>query len=169
MPFTFYLKIFKQENKMKKINQLLLATCIFAISNIASAAIITGTINFSSETNAFWTPVDGAWNSTTLAASTGMAFTAGDNGFDQNITGGTGTFTGMENTGVDFKDFQFDPLAAGTPLWEFDFGVTTYTFTMNTVSFLSKGGSTILLEGTGYMLQTVRDQYQESSVCFRFL
>ncbi|MDH5611247.1 MAG: PEP-CTERM sorting domain-containing protein [Gammaproteobacteria bacterium] len=141
---------------MKTLRQLLLTASIFAISSVASAIVmpttpIVGGIAFSSETNAYWTSVDSLWNSTTLAASTGISFTAGDNGFDQNVVEGTGSFAGTENTGVDFFDFQFSPLASGTPLWSFNYSGLTYSFTMNSVTTLVKGTSTILLEGNGFM------------------
>ncbi len=137
---------------MNKFTKLISASALLAFASAASALpTIVGDIAFSSETDAFWTPVDSADVATTLALSTGITFTAGVNGFDQNVVSANGDFSGTETTGVDFLDFQFDPLTSGTPLWTFDFGGDTYSFTMNAVTTLSKGNTSILLEGTGFM------------------
>ena len=49
---------------------------------------------------------------------------------------------------MDFNDFVFDPLVAGTQLWTFTSG-GAYSFSMSTINIVSQTANSISLEGTG--------------------
>lgn len=141
-------------NKFK----LLLASSIFAISGAVSAMPIVGEVAFTSETGSSWSAVDAFNADTTVAASTGVKFSPSvTTGFWGHVTNANGTFAGTENTEAEFFDFQFNPLVAGSTLWTFDTGMTTYSLTMNAVNTVLKGDTTLTVEGSGLLSVTGYD------------
>ena len=150
-----YYKFINLENEMNKFSKLIAAVALSAFAGAASAVSIVGAIGFSSVDGATWDAVDSTNTITSIAAATGIKFNASLDpsfvGVDQAVRVATGSFAGTVGENVNFFDFQFDPLAAASPLWAFSVGSTDYSFNMNAVSTIQRTSSTITLTGTGYM------------------
>ena len=136
---------------MKKILNTLLAFGMLAIASTASAVPIVGSVAFGTNPGASWVPTGG-----TVATATGVAFigTTPANDDEGVVTGATGTFAGSEGTIADFMDFVFNPLTAGTQLWQFDYAGNTFKLFMNASTIVAQTSSIISLTGTGMLTGT---------------
>jgi len=139
-----------------KIASGLIGTLLLIAANNVFAVSIVGDIALGTAIGASWTPADNTLatgGGITTANADGVVFNDGadaspiDEGL---VTGAYGDYSGVAlGTFVDFNDFVFDPLSAGTQLWTFDFGGNTYSFSMSTITIVSQTSNTVSLEGSG--------------------
>ena len=140
---------------MKKTLSSLLAFGMLAISTVASAVPIDGGVAFGTAPGGTWTPTGGA-NALDVAGATGVAFSntltpGADEGV---VTSATGTFAGSDGTTTDFMNFVFNPLTAGTQLWQFTYNGTTFQLFMDTSNILVQTNTQIGLHGLGTLTAT---------------
>ena len=120
---------------MKKINQILLAISFLAFSSVASAIVITGTIEF-----------DGGFTSDTSNNQTATVFTF-LNPID--VTAATGTFTPLSGGTVNYNVLDLGSIPA-TPLWSATVAAVNYSFDLNTITADEWVLSTFrVIKGTG--------------------
>lgn len=143
---------------MKTFNKTLLAASLFAIAGSAMAVPITGSIAFGNAIGANWTPADNALVTgvATTATADGVVFNANGSGDDGVVSWANGDYAATLGAGVNFHDFVFDPLAAGTALWSFSDAGISYSFTMNLLdpATFAQSASGIKMDGTGYASAT---------------
>lgn len=145
---------------MNKFTQLLTALTLSAIAGTASAATLSGEVIIEPTLIAQATPVDLSGAATDAE---GVAFsclgisttcTSSSEGY---VFYGTGDFAVLTGEIVDFFDFTFDALTAGTTLWSItdtDAPGNIFSMKMNTVDILSQTMSNVNLEGTGEFVLT---------------
>jgi hypothetical protein len=107
------------------------ATAVMSIAGASAFAIpITGTIDFTGDT---------------LITASQVQFPG-----DERVDSGTGAYAGVTNgTPVTFTNFQYNPFVGPVaPLWTFNFGGNTYSYTLMTATSSQNGGF-FNLEGTG--------------------
>jgi len=127
---------------------------LLAVAGSVSAVPITGSIAFGLAPGASWTPTDNTLTiGPTTADADGVIFkpaTVGPySGSDGLVSSAFGDYSSALGHGVDFSDFAFDPLTAGTTLWSFTDSGSTYSFTMSTLTIVSQTEHSISLEGLG--------------------
>ena len=123
---------------MNKFTKILAALALSAVSGIASAVPITGSIGF-----------NGAYNLTggsTLATATGIDITSAH-------TSGvvTGSFAGIaDGTVASYSDFTFNPAGPVPAIWS----VAGFTFDLNQMSVDFQSASLLALSGSGTISST---------------
>jgi len=144
-----------RRRSMKITNAVIGALLLISFNNV-SAAVINGSIAFSTADGASWTPADNTLStgvSITSLNADGIVFNHGNDASptdDGKVTTAFGSYSGVApGTFVDFNDFVFDPLTSGTPLWTFDFGGSTYSFSMLSIFIDAQTSNIIALSGTG--------------------
>lgn len=120
---------------MKKLNNILLAIGLFALSSIASATMITGTIVF-----------DGGYTTDTGNARTASVFTF-LNPID--VTAASGTFAPLSGNTVTYNPLDLNSIPA-SPLWSASVGLTGFSFDLNNITLDEETGTFgRTIEGTG--------------------
>lgn len=134
---------------MKKLNKILLAISLFALSGIASAAIITGSIQF-----------DGGYTTDTGDKNTATVFTF-LNPID--VTAASGSFAALSGGTVTYGVLDINAIPV-SPLWSATVASVDYSFDLNNIvddviSVFSGGATTRTIFGTGTFTIGADTQY----------
>ena len=105
-------------HKMKKLNKILIALSLFALSGIASAIPITGSIEF-----------DGGYTTDTGDKSTATIFTF-LNPID--VTAATGSFAPLSGGTVTYNALDLNNIPV-SPLWSATVASVNYSFDLNNI------------------------------------
>lgn len=120
---------------------------------------LEGDIAFGVVPGASWKPTGGTptpLDPNGISTATGIEFVESSfplfSGLDAFVTSGNGDFSGTVASGVDFHDFNFDPLDAGQPtLWSFASGTINYELKMTTANIDSQSANQINLNGSAVL------------------
>jgi hypothetical protein len=119
---------------MKKFNQILLAISLFALSGIASAVVITGSIEF-----------DGGYTTDTGDKNTATVFTF-LNPID--VTAASGSFAALSGNTVTYNALDLGSMPI-SPLWSATVASVDYSFDLNAITLDTIISNFRLIEGTG--------------------
>src|SRR4051812_2597153 len=125
---------------MNNLNKIAGALLALGISSVACAIPITGSVDINGQV--VLVGGDGS-----LGTATGAAATIGT------VVNGTGSFLGTTASGVgavSYAAFNWNPSSAPVSnLWSFGFGGRTYSFDLDTITFVSQTNNDLDVHGSG--------------------